>query len=242
VPNQLSLSGAGAGSYQYTQKVIALAPIAYWPLADLSGSTAVDESGNGRNGTYSNVTLGQPGIGDGRTGASFNGTTSYVDVSAARTAFNGNEGTLAGWIRITSVGVWTDATFREFVRFLADGSNIVLIDKSSTNNGVRFSRTGGGTNKVATDTSLAGTLGWFHVAMTWSKSADQQIHYINGVQVGATLTGLGTFSGTPAVTTSCLGNASTTTANVHSGNLGQWALWATPLSAAQILALATVPS
>ena len=39
--------------------------LAYWPMSEASGSTGLDVSGNSRNGTYANITLGQPGIGDG---------------------------------------------------------------------------------------------------------------------------------------------------------------------------------
>ena len=39
--------------------------VCYWPLWEAAGSTAVDESGNSRDGTYNDPTLGQPGIGDG---------------------------------------------------------------------------------------------------------------------------------------------------------------------------------
>ena len=41
--------------------------VGYWTLRESSGSTAVDESGNGCDGTYNSPTLGQPGIGDGWT-------------------------------------------------------------------------------------------------------------------------------------------------------------------------------
>ena len=39
--------------------------VSYWPLWEVSGSTAVDESGNSRDGTYDDPTLDQVGIGDG---------------------------------------------------------------------------------------------------------------------------------------------------------------------------------
>ena len=75
----------------YTGKIQALGPIAYWPLSEASGTTIVDASGNARNGAYTAVTLGQAGIGDGRTSASFDGSTSFGDLYSASLAgaFNG---------------------------------------------------------------------------------------------------------------------------------------------------------
>ena len=49
----------------YSEKVLALSPIAYWPLWEAAGAVAEDISGNGFDGAYTGVTLGQTGIGDG---------------------------------------------------------------------------------------------------------------------------------------------------------------------------------
>lgn len=42
-----------AGGAQLPGAILALSPLGYWKLNDTSGTTAVDSSGNGRNGTYS---------------------------------------------------------------------------------------------------------------------------------------------------------------------------------------------
>lgn len=55
----------------YRSKVMALNPVAYWPLWDIKGDIARDISGNGLAGTYYGVTLCQPGIGDGSCSALF---------------------------------------------------------------------------------------------------------------------------------------------------------------------------
>jgi len=62
----------------YGALVQSLGPIAYWPMDEQSGTVAVDQSGNGRNGAYTAVTLGQPGMGDGRTAASFDASSAKV--------------------------------------------------------------------------------------------------------------------------------------------------------------------
>src|SRR5215469_8556155 len=48
---------------EYSNAVISLNPVGFWPLNETSGTTAFDVSGNGNNGTYqSGVTLGAAGV------------------------------------------------------------------------------------------------------------------------------------------------------------------------------------
>ena len=93
--------------------------LAYWMMAEDSGPTGIDSSGNGRDGTYSNVTLGQSGIGDGKTAASFNGTSSNLDVYSAglSSVFPGDEGSFIIWSKMSSA-VWADSTRRVFWHFI----------------------------------------------------------------------------------------------------------------------------
>jgi hypothetical protein len=62
---------------RYARKMLAVAPnnlIGYWPMWELAGNIAYDRGPEGNNGAYSGVTLGQPGIGDGRSCPYFDGT------------------------------------------------------------------------------------------------------------------------------------------------------------------------
>lgn len=239
MPRHLSTLGAGAGIWAYTQKVKASSPIVYFPQAEASGTTIVDESGNGRNGTYTAATLAQPGIGDGRTAASFNGSTSWGNLFTAglQGAFSGPEGTAIVWFKASGAGIWTDGTIRRFLTLQVDGSNRVLLQRTGGNNQIQGSYVAGGTTKSVTVTT-AGELTWLQLAMTWSKSADQVKVYFNGAQSGATQTGLGTWAGSLLSTTTLLGAATQTPTSVWSGLLAHAAIWATPLSAAQIASLA----
>ena len=64
---QLTLSNHDGALSQdeYYQRLIGTVPIAYWRLADLTGSVAADSSGNGYDGAITGATLAQTGIGDG---------------------------------------------------------------------------------------------------------------------------------------------------------------------------------
>ncbi len=227
----------------YTQKVIALGPIGYWPQAESSGTVALDASGNGRNGAYTGVTLGQTGIGDGRTSASYDGATSYANIYTAGLAgaFSGAEGTIALWIRVANAGVWSDATIRRLFTFQADSNNRVQLARSVTNNNLIITYVAGGTATTVSNSGFAADTNWIHMAVTWSKAADQLKLYKNGAQLGTTQTGLGVFVGALNATAVFLGAASNTPTNVWNGFEAHAAVWNTPLSAAQIATLAVVP-
>jgi hypothetical protein len=220
-----------------TNKILALAPVAYYQLAESSGTTATDSSGNGYNGTYINAVPGGTGNGDGQTGATFDGTGDYIDISPMSAAFDGAHGTVLVWGKTAA---WTDASVRYLVRIAASTNHLVFIMKTATDNTLNFRRQAGVANaKSIGDTSLAGSSAYFCAALTWDTAADELKAYINGVQVGTTQTGLAAFVGAPAATTTAIGALGTTGANSWSGGLAHVAIWNTALTPAQILTLAT---
>lgn len=234
------------GKLSYASKVLSTAPanlIAYWPLWELSGTTADNWQGAARDGTYvASPSLGQTGIGDGKTSVLLNGTTQYINIYTASlaSAFNAAEGTMMAWAKVSAVGVWTDANEGEIIYISPDGlNNIIALQKIATNNTIAFKYRAGGTEKTVTKGSMT-TTGWMNMAMTWSATADQVKAYYGGVQEGSTLTGLGTWAGTPANTRTLIGARLTTPLALFSGYVAHIAVWTTPLSAAQILSLATV--
>src|SRR6266508_5978897 len=220
----------------YTRKVRALSPLAYWPLSETSGTVAYDVSDNARNGTYSALSLGQAGIGDGRPSVLFNGSTAFINIYSAAldAAFNNAEGTLAIWFQFQSAGIWTDAAARQFLQLRTDANNLVTVRRTTTNNQLQAQYVAGATSKTINITSLGGSVAWNHFAITWSKSADQMIVYVNGAQSGATQTGLGTWAGALSSTACLIGAATVTPGSPMSGLLAHASVWSATLSAAQI--------
>ena len=228
----------------YSEKVLATASanlLAYFICGEASG-TVMQEEKNNYDGAYTGVTLGQTGIGDGNTCPLFDGANDYGNLYTAGLAgvFSGAEGTMAMWCKMNTAGVWSDATQRYLFVLRADADNRVDITKQTTTNQLRFRYTAGATEELVTDISLAGTANWFHLAMTWSKAADQVIAYINGAQVGATQTGLGTWAGALATTTTVIGAMNTTPSAPHYGYLAHVPIWNVALNSTQIASLATV--
>jgi hypothetical protein len=241
MPSALSLLGSG-GVADYSQKVLNVfgsSLIAYLPRGEAAGTTATDAGPNGYNGADTNVTLGQAGIGDGRTAPSYNGSTSFTNWFSAglQGAFNGAEGTLLLWFKVASSGVWTDGVNRRLITLQVNASNRILLERAAANGQLDWTYSAGGTAKGRSKTGLSAT-GWICIAETWSKSADQVIAYYNGVREGAILTGLGTFAGSLASTTTVIGAASTVPVAVWSGMIAHIALGNTALSATQIATLA----
>ena len=224
----------------YTNKVKALSPIAYWPQAESSGTIALDESGNGRDGAYTNVTLGAAGIGDGRTAATFNGTTSINNVYSASLAgaFSGAAGSIACWIKLPDAAAWTNASVRRYINIQVSAAHSLSIGKFGASrldwqyiaNSVTLNR-----SKAALS-----SLAWLHMALTWSAANDRVIAYYNGAQEGATLTGLGVWAGALSAAGVCVGASSTVPTQIAQADIAHAAVWATELSAAQVASLATL--
>lgn len=236
----------GGRDPSYTSKVLSTDwghLLFYYPMGEPSGTVAYDLSQFGNNGSYKGVgepLLAQsPGVEPNGLIPLFDGTNDYLNVYSSNLAsiFNGNEGTACFWLKVSAVGVWTDATFRSSYVLQIDASNLINLRKSTTNGQFDLIRVGSGTTKTHSIATGSPT-GWIHLALTWSKSADAEKAYLNGSQSGATQTGLANMVGTLTSTTCAVGAANTTGGAPTSGYVAHAALWNTVLSASQIAALA----
>lgn len=230
---------------EYADKVLATESanlIAYWPQWEPSGTTADNYEGTAaRDGTYDTVTLGQTGIGDGRTCPLFDGSDSYTDIYSAslNTAFDTGEGTIAGWVKVYNSGVWTDSTERRMFTLRTDWTNQASIYKTTANNEVAFYRAATGDN-IATSTSVS-TTAWFHVAITWSLTAGELKGYVDGSQIGSTESISGTWQGalnSAECNIGCKNNGTPT--SPFYGWLAHCPVWTKALSGSDITDLATV--
>ena len=229
---------------QYYQKMLALNPIAYWVEDEKSGTVAYDlvsgRVAGAQNGTHSGVTLWQNGIGDGRRAAGYNGQSSYTNIysAALAAAFSGASGTAMIWMRVSGVGVWTDGAVGGMFVLQVDGNNYVRLRKSNANNQIQFWYKAGGTfeSVVAAYSALT----WTHIAVTWSKAAEEMRAYLNGVQTGVTQVALGVWAGALSVSTTVLGASNNTPAEPFPGYLAHAAVFNRALSPAEIETLSVV--
>jgi hypothetical protein len=186
----------------YYQKVLKNDPsnlIAYWPFWEPLGSSIADNLQGiaARDGAYAGVTLGQPGSHDGKTCPLFTtADASRVDVytTSFRDAFNGQEGTSMLWFKVFNAGVWVDGVQRRLFYFQVDANNLIEVYKRTTNNSLFWQYKAGGISKALTIDNINPT-GWTQFMIRWSLSGDMVEVHLNGIQQGATQTGLGTWAG-----------------------------------------------
>lgn len=210
--------------------------VAYWPLWEPEGSVAYGYSFNRCNGAYVNWYPGFAGIGDGHQSHAPPFVNGYINVYSIVLAskFNGREGTFAFWAKASGPGVWTDGANHNMYSLYCDIDNEMRIYKYTTGTLYWEYHAGG----VAKSRSfLINPTSWFHVATTWSLSSDRALIYINAVQQGAALTGLGTWVGTLSSVNSVLGAYDTVPNQVWPGYLAHAALWNAALTPNEIARL-----
>lgn len=216
------------------QQVARSSLIGFWPLSDPSGTTAIDASLLGRDGTYSGTyTLGAEGSGDGLPAVSSTAAHA-ISLIAAASAWNGAEGTMAGWFRMSGSGVWTDGTNHYGIYVLADANNYAWVRKSTTNNQITVAHVGGAISKSVSLTLL--TTDWFHIAWAWSATLGQTYLWLNGEPQTPPAAGLGTWAGTP--TTMVIGATNTGGSSAWSGLQAHVGLWSSKLASADVALLA----
>lgn len=208
----------------YHQKLLSLFAgniIAFYPLFETSGSLAVDLSGSNRHGAYSGVSLAHTQGPRGRAAGLWDGVNDYCDIYSAslNAAFNGNEGSLLLWLRVSNAGVWSDVTLRRVVMLYSNGTNYIILAKTTTNNMLQFSHAGSGAGKNAAYNGMAGNTNWFHAACTWSLSNNRIRLYLNGSQV-ASQTGIGAWSGNLSSAQTLIGATDKTPNHVWNGWIG----------------------
>lgn len=221
--------------------------VEYWPLNEAAGAVAF---GNiyGRNGAVTGVTIGQPGVGDGGTAYLFDGVNDLVNLStpSLTAAFNGVAGSWGGFIKASGSGIWTDGIRRELGDLgVNSGTNYAYIRRETSNNNLTFTYLAGSVTSSNTVTVPAAIRdSWFHVMLTWDKNAGasgEMKSYVNGVQIGVTRTGLGTWAGSLSSDLCTLGSFRVgTPVQFWSGSLAHWKLWNVALIAGEIAELALV--
>lgn len=225
----------------YRAKVLSYSPIAYWPLNETSGTVADNAQGDATmDGAYSDVRLGRTAFVNGEPAGFWDGSLSYCNIysAALNAAFNGGEGTVSLWLRVSNSSVWADGSTRRALTCRVDASNLLHISKLSSVELLSANYISGGITK---NTNIpASSAGWLHLATTWSAASDQTIKYLNGIQSGATQTGLGVWAGAFSPTRCLIGGDATTPTLVWLGYIHDVALFGSALSAAAIADLAVV--
>ncbi len=213
-----------AGFDGYLEKVLSVEPsslIGCWLQNERSGTISYDSSGQGNNGAYIGVALGQAGVpGMGMTSPFYDGVNDVNNIHSAGFVadFDGREGAFLIWDRMANAGVWTDATTRRMFMLYVDDNNFITIEKRNIDNTLRFNYTAGGVAKILS-LELRPTLDDVPYGITWSLSDDEVKFFNKGVQEGPTMTGLAAWVGALHANLTVIGATNKTPVNPFSGTI-----------------------
>ena len=171
----------------YDLAVLADTPSGYWKLQELAGATAVDSSGNGRDGTYNSATLGSggpfPAHAPGVYAAEFSGSTSsYLDL-ADLTAWEQGAGS-AGAFSVECFFRVDNLSNHQVILSKGKGSNYEFALWVLTTGVLRFSvynASASGEDQANTASSTIAANTWYHVIAYYDKAGTVMGTIINGV-------------------------------------------------------------
>jgi hypothetical protein len=173
------------GHSDYCDKILGYNPIAFWPLDEVVGGTALCMVNGAQSGTYQNVALyNTPGPDAPFYAPFFNGIDSLVDVLSAPllSAFDGDEGTIMCWYKAFDASDWGVTRSALFIIIDADTTDYVTIQHPNVAGQFVVSRLANGGGVSNGEPNGWTPTDWQHVTMRYSKTGDSVIYYRNGVQ------------------------------------------------------------
>ncbi|NLF73929.1 MAG: hypothetical protein GX575_33385, partial [Candidatus Anammoximicrobium sp.] len=220
----------------YAAAILADQPVAYYRLAESSGTTATDVSGGGSDGTYANgVSLSQSGaiVGEADHAASFDGVDDAISLPAA----------IVDGLSDLSVEFWLQTTKAGGQTFLsganAGNANEILIYASSSSAFEVYTGESNSTKLGWTTPTIADNV-WHHVAVVRDATAANVTLYVDGISRGTQAAPLSALDVDPGglfvgQDQNAVGGSFDPN-EAFRGTLDEFAIFDTALSAEQVLA------
>lgn len=151
--------------------------VGYWPLNEGSGSTAIDASGNGYNGTWNGTQTGTSGYyssGYNQTWAgTFDGVSDYINTGNNAPLITGAF-TSAAWVKSNNFANWEDIVDKgsQYLR-----NSEIALSQTTGAPYVSFTQSGSYKSCIATGSYSTGI--WYFVVGTYDGSNERI--YVNGV-------------------------------------------------------------
>ncbi|MEV6212020.1 LamG-like jellyroll fold domain-containing protein [Kitasatospora sp. NPDC051914] len=188
---------AYAGASQYRNLVLDQDASSLWPLSEASGTvaaSAVLTQQGADNGTYRDVTLGQPGplAGSTATAAGFNGTSSQVKLPRLGIGASSAQ-TISLWFKTTTRNGVLFSYSDDPIKPSVDLGNFVpalYVDSAGRLNGIFWTNNEAPTPITTPSNQLVDDGNWHHVVL--SGSWNNQRMWLDGQKVGADAPGFGT--------------------------------------------------
>ena len=211
----------------YSAVIAGDSPVAYWRVGETSGTTAVDASSNGNNGTYGGgYTLGQAGAlaGDSDAAVRLVGSSNgQIVVPDAASLSYGDTVTYELWVRLASLPASTA------VSNLITKSTNTLVLRILPSGAVLMRKSGGA--DIASSTTNLSVDGRYHHLVATKNGADVHI-YIDGADVTGTVSNQTLSNNTSQL---AIGhNPTATTTDSFDGYVDEVAVYNRALGAAQV--------
>ncbi|WP_352230388.1 LamG-like jellyroll fold domain-containing protein, partial [Kitasatospora phosalacinea] len=193
---------ATGGATAYDAAVVDAHPSGYWRLNDTAGSQAAElltsQALAQNQGTYNNTALnsGGPYSTGNTTVATFNGTTSYVQLPAGAVTRTGGSASVEVWFKTASAGViyGTQSFPLGGSTSGQDWSPVLYVGTDGKLHGGQW--TGSATNTAVSATAVNDNT-WHHAVLTVAGSGSTNIQqlYIDGAASGSPVTGTTRYNG-----------------------------------------------
>lgn len=218
--------------YAFSSAVIGLAPVGFWKLDETSGTTAVDSSGNGRNGSVTNATVNQSSLlnsGEGRSYLFVSGSTSRVSVTN-NAAFQPGAGSYTVLLFRSKV---SNASNLQRAFHTGVGDTVYTGMAMYGGDSVMYCAVADGTSKVTSD-AITTSLSSCFIGMVVNRSNDMLETYLNGELYNSkSISGIGSIGATHGPSFGYDPSAG----NYFDGNISHVAVFNSALSAANFAEL-----
>jgi hypothetical protein len=178
-PGTASLEVTAPPTASYAQTVLDDGPAGYWRFGEPSGTTQIDSSGHGNDGTYlGGVALAQPGAlaGDPNTAASYDGVNDTSRIPDAASLDVGAQFTVEGWVRRSSTSKSV-----ELMNKGGNGFQLVVMNAGSGNK--VFLRKANVTTLAQSTVPVLADGKYHHVAATINGPGSTARIYVDGANV-----------------------------------------------------------
>jgi len=165
----------------------------WWPLAEGAGSVCYDGSGNGRDGTMTNMDAvdwltGQTGVPQLVEGYNrpmlFDGSNDYLEVPDDSSFDTTTKVSVAAWVYADpSLAAGSRGGQIVYTRDGEKGYGLRMRNDGSGNLEIRFSNGSGSFSHLSGSTALSAGV-WYHLCGTYDTAVGKKV-YVNGVQDGS---------------------------------------------------------
>lgn len=145
-------------------------PIAHWKMDEGEGAIVHDESGNGNNGTMTNMDAATDWVaGKNNKALDFDGTNDYLNIGDKYDYSHADDFSMSAWIKTNDLSGLEHIMGRDFQSYRLFKDNGQLSFRLDSN------------NVMLSSGSFLNVTDWFHIAATYSGTTKTAKIFVNGI-------------------------------------------------------------